>query len=428
MSVSNLPNALPPRVNATSTRPLPIAQQMPHEILSAIFNLVSAQTSGHLLAFTLLPETAVSPRPGIRHSEVTRSLTLVCRNWNVPATEVLFRDLTIGRPGQLPDLCAHAGRCLPFVRHLRVLWNRQPWVLPQDPDLALIPQLLDLRPNTIEITLAGEQFDLSSPTLLESLRRRSSPLSTSLPILRLSCCAIETPFFHQRFGPQGRRTSSTIGLLLLACPSLVEARWDEFRSAYATAPLPRELEEENPATVLAPRLEKIAFQRVVLESRNLERLLCPLEGQLKELYLDRTSLATCESWRMILSKVGKGIEVLELKDCDFWATWEVDARSPPLIDATLLSCPRLQHLVLLGSLDSLPPSFSTPHETLETLTIGCRFIDPTTLARAIRKGMFPALRKLHVEATCEWTDEGEAAVQKACGDNGVLWKTGWNLD
>ena len=50
-----------------------------------------------------------------------------------------------------------------------------------------------------------------------------------------------------------------------------------------------------PDARLAPRLEKVAFQRVALESVNLERMLCPLGGQLRELYLDRTSLADRKS-------------------------------------------------------------------------------------------------------------------------------------
>ncbi|KAK4699507.1 hypothetical protein P7C70_g6753, partial [Phenoliferia sp. Uapishka_3] len=369
------------------------AQQIPHEILSTIFDLVSSSVSGHLLDFTLTPETALSPRPAARHAEVLRSMALVCRNWHVPATEVLFRNLSVVRPGQLPDLVKYSGRCLPLVRHLRVLWNRQPWILPQDPDLALIPKLLDMCPNVDRITLAGEQFDLASPALLNSLRSRSAPTSLASPIFRLSCCLIEVPFHHQRFGPQDRRTSETIGALLLACPDLEEGRWDEFRSAYSTIP------HQNHQLHLAPKLQKLAFQRVALESSNLERLLCPLGGQLKELYLDRTSLATCESWRMVLGKVGETLEVLELKDCDFWAVWAVSQDSEPLVDATLTACPLLRHLVLLGSLDSAVPKFQGTHHFLESLTIGCRFIEPRSLADAIRRGAFPKLRKLHVEAT-----------------------------
>ena len=160
----------------------------------------------------------------------------------------------------------------------------------------------------------GEEFDLASPELLEALRRRSSPASAATPIRRLSCCAIETPFFQQRQGTQGRRTSIIIDELLSACSGLIEGRWDEFRSTSTHPPI--KISAAHDATTLAPKLAKIAFQRVVLESSNLERLLCPRGGQLRELYLDRTSLAACESWRMILGKVGRCLDVLELKDCD----------------------------------------------------------------------------------------------------------------
>ena len=111
-----------------------------------------------------------------------------------------------------------------------------------------------------------------------------------------------------------------------------------------------------------------------------------------------------------------------------WATWEVSPTSPALIDATLSACPLLRYLVLLGSLDSLAPKFERTHDALESFTIGCRAVEPGALARAVRRGAFPALKKLHVEATCEWTDAGEAAVQAACVAKGVKWETGWNLD
>lgn len=104
-----------------------LASSLPPEIVLAILDHLSQSASGELLAFTLTPETALSQRPGARHSATLRPLALVCRAWHVPACEVLYRDLTVFRPGQLPALVRQSRRCLPCVRHLRVLWNRQPW-------------------------------------------------------------------------------------------------------------------------------------------------------------------------------------------------------------------------------------------------------------------------------------------------------------
>ncbi|KAM0751165.1 hypothetical protein T439DRAFT_325312 [Meredithblackwellia eburnea MCA 4105] len=427
------------------------AQLVPYEILIQIFTHISISTGSQHLNFTLTPKQAHSQRPAIRHAEIMRNLTLVCRNWSSPASELLFSNLTIGKPGQLPMLLKQSRRCLGMVRHLRVLWNRQPWILPQDPELALIPDLLDLCDKVDKITLAGEQFNLSSPSLLASLSRRSNPLSSHARITHFSCCSIETPFFHQRFGPQGRRTSETIGALLRCLPDLVEARFDEFRSAYSLnlgsglgggggGRVDNDFSASGEDLVggaggtaggmvnLAPNLRKIALQRVTLESANLERLLCPLSGQLTMLYLDRTSLSTCESFRMILRTVGASLEVLELKDCDIWATWETNPLSLPLIDEILLICPILHTFVLLGTLDSTVPTFPTPHSTLQHLTLGCRHVDPKIFARAVLERKFEGLKDVLVEATCEWTDEGEGEVMRACKEVGVGWETGWSLD
>lgn len=222
-------------------------------------------------------------------------------------------------------------------------------VLPFDPDLELIPALLDAAPSISHMTLAGkkpflpfftnywlisplipkgEQFNLSSEALLTCLAKRGSEDNDSSPILGLALTSLPTPYIDQRFGPQGRRTSPVLDKLLAACPHLTEVRFDEFRSSYTTAPSALNRYENRSESIVRrssvplltrqQHIRSIALCKVVLESSYLGQLLSRLSngGSLRELKVDRTSLGTVEGWKNVLTDIGMGLEVLSMTQCD----------------------------------------------------------------------------------------------------------------
>lgn len=416
---------------------LSLESYLPPEILDIIFDIVSKEAGRDLVEFKLNSLPLLSTN----YSAKILPLTLVCRSWTTSANRVLYRDVSVTRIGQLPSLLANSVRNLPLINHLRVSWNRQPWILPQDPELALIPDLLNLSPYLSQITLAGEQFDLSSPQLLEALSRRSNS-SFYAPITSLCCCALEVSYIDQRFGPTGRRTSSTLNNLLAACGTfLVEARFDEFRSSYhllSTVP--------QDCVAFVPSIRRIVLEKVVVESGYLGQLLSQLsQGNLKELSLIRTTLGSTEAWREIIKSIGGKLEVLELNESDFYSTWENEDDEPKatVVDAILESCPLLAKLTLIGSLDSQQPLFETLLPNLKVLTsecslvlcecvlnylllVGTRIIKPDVVQAAIQIGYWPSLKKLAVLRGSEWSQGERRQVFEVAQTIGLYMEGLWN--
>jgi hypothetical protein len=293
-------------------------------------------------------------------------------------------------------------------------------VLP-DPELQSLPILLRECNDTLRyLTLCGEQFDFSDPNLM-------SALGSCNGIKGFSCVGLEVAFYSQRAGPQSRRTGRNISSFLSAMPSLKEARFDEFRSAYGMDVEP----------FVGTGLETLELHQVVLEDRNLRSLFEPLRGgRLKSLTLERGSLSTSETFKDILEMVGERLERLTILDCEVGLddrkllrgssssvlnpvmlrsqvlqTWTSTNDRHSLLDSIISHCPRLNHLKVACKLDRLPPRFEVPNG-IKHLEIDSVYITPSKVRTGIERGNFPELRSLKVG------EQHSQAWRAGLGDDG----------
>ncbi|KAH8914206.1 hypothetical protein BT69DRAFT_1290582 [Atractiella rhizophila] len=392
--------------------PTSIAQTAPPEVLSNIFEHISLQLRPEV-SFSLhcSPRfTSLLPSPPDLQSTFS-SLSRVCSQWRGPAMRELLVDLCLERDGQIMKvvhgLVRTEGReWLAMVRHLRVGWNRQPAIPVDDPDLVLLPELIRGLPNLKYVTLGGEQYDLTSFQLEESLLQCRE-------LVGLDCENILLPYYDNvHFGPQGRRSGETISRLLLACPKLQQVRFDDFRSLYHS------LLSLPPSYSSTTVLRSLALRRVVLESDGLMKLLLPLKGVLKELFLSRSSLGATDTFRSVMTSVGAGgLQTLEITECEVWASWTTGEAS--LIDC-LLSLPYVESVSILGPLGLSTPTFEDISGTLQRFTIGSSSVRAEEMVAALKRGWNP--KELRVEVgglRCKWTVEQERELQKICEEKNV---------